>query len=868
MNLDQMTLKTQDALQDAASLARQKDHSEVGCEHLLYALLRQKDGTVPPLVERIGVQPEVLLNELDSLIASYPRVSGNANIVFSSEAQNVLAKAESEMAALKDLYVSTEHILISLSQSGGAAGELLRRHGCTRNAILEALKAVRGNQTVDSNDPESKIRSLEKYCIDLTARARQDKIDPVIGRDEEIRRVMQVISRRTKNNPVLIGEPGVGKTAIVEGLARRIASGDVPESLKDKRLLSLDLGQLVAGAKFRGEFEERLKGVIQEVSKSDGRIILFIDELHTIVGAGAAEGGMDASNLLKPALARGDLRVIGATTLNEYRKYIEKDAALERRFQQVYCAEPTVDDTIAILRGLRDKYEIHHGVKINDEALVAAVTLSSRYITSRFLPDKAIDLVDEAASRIKMEIESQPVELDQLERKIVQLAIEKQSLSKEDDEASMDRLAKLEKEIAEVTSQRDAMKLQWENEKSAIEGDRKIKEELEKARFDQEKYTREGNLNKAAELKYSVIPELEKKLEEAQNAKAKPEDISEDRQSLLRQEVTEEDIACVVSTWTGIPVSKMMTSEKQKYVQLENVLHKRVVGQDVAVKTVSDAIRRNRAGLSDPNRPLGSFMFIGPTGVGKTELAKTLADFLFNDEKAMVRIDMSEYMEKFAVTRLIGAPPGYVGYDEGGQLTEAVRRRPYSVVLFDEVEKAHPDVFNILLQVLDDGRLTDGQGRVVDFKNTIIIMTSNLGSDLILEAESNSQTKDIKAKIDLLLKKTFRPEFLNRIDEIVMFNRLDKENIRNIVSIQLEKLNARLEDRRIRLEFEDSAMELISDAGYDPSFGARPVKRAVQTLLENPLSMELLSGKIPDNCTLKVIGNKDGKLSFEVKRNG
>ena len=866
MNIDQMTIKTQEALQDASTLARQKDHSEIGCEHLLYALLRQKDGTVPPLVERIGVQSEVLLNEVESILNTYPRVNGNANVVLSSEAQNVLAKAESEMSALKDLYISTEHVFIALCQSSGATGVLLQRYGCTRNAALEALKAVRGNQTVDSNDPESKIRSLEKYCIDLTARARQDKIDPVIGRDEEIRRVMQVISRRTKNNPVLIGEPGVGKTAIVEGLARRIASGDVPESLKNKRLLSLDLGQLVAGAKFRGEFEERLKGVIQEVSKSDGKIILFIDELHTIVGAGAAEGGMDASNLLKPALARGDLRVIGATTLNEYRKYIEKDAALERRFQQVYCAEPTVDDTIAILRGLRDKYEIHHGVKINDEALVAAVTLSSRYITSRFLPDKAIDLVDEAASRIKMEIESQPVELDQLERKIVQLAIEKQSLSKEDDEASMERLAKLEKEIAEVTSQRDAMKLQWQNEKSAIEGDRKIKEELEKARFDQEKYTREGNLNKAAELKYSVIPELEKKLEEAQNAKTKPEDISEERQSLLRQEVTEEDIARVVSTWTGIPVSKMMTSEKQKYVQLEDVLHKRVVGQDVAVKTVSDAIRRNRAGLSDPNRPLGSFMFIGPTGVGKTELAKTLADFLFNDEKAMVRIDMSEYMEKFAVTRLIGAPPGYVGYDEGGQLTEAVRRRPYSVVLFDEVEKAHPDVFNILLQVLDDGRLTDGQGRVVDFKNTIIIMTSNLGSDLILEAENNNQTEAVKTQIDMLLKKTFRPEFLNRIDEIVMFNRLDKDNIKKIVSIQLEKLNSRLVDRRIKLVFEDSAMNLIADAGYDPSFGARPVKRAVQTLLENPLSMELLSGKIPDNSTIRIKGNQDGKLAFGVEK--
>ena len=867
MDYDKFTLKVQDALQNASALAQKNDHSEIGLEHLLSSLLSQKDGIVSPIIERVGVNAQGLQKQVDDLLASYPKVTGNAQMRFSDSLQKVLAKAEDEMTKLKDQYLSCEHLLLSMTNSESPAGELLRKNGINYNSVLESLKAVRGNQTVDSNDPESKMRSLEKYCTDLTARARMDKIDPVIGRDEEIRRVMQVLCRRTKNNPVLIGEPGVGKTAIVEGLARRIASKDVPDSLKDKRLLSLDMGSLVAGAKFRGEFEERLKAVIQEVSKSDGQIILFIDELHTIVGAGASEGSMDASNLLKPALSRGELHVIGATTLDEYRKYIEKDAALERRFQQVFCAEPTVEDTIAILRGLREKYEIHHGVRINDEALVEAVILSDRYITTRFLPDKAIDLVDEAASRLKMEIESQPTELDQIERKILQLSIEKQSLSKEDDDASKERLSKLEKELADLSSKRDAMKMQWQNEKASIDKSRKLKEQLEDARFKQEKFEREGDLNKAAELKYSIIPSIQKELDDAVKAENDKKENPE-RTSLLRQEVTEEDIARVVSSWTGIPVSKMMTSEKQKYLQLEDVLHRRVIGQKEGVKAVSDAIRRNRSGLSDPNKPLGSFLFIGPTGVGKTELAKTLADFLFNDEKSLTRIDMSEYMEKFSVTRLIGAPPGYVGYDEGGQLTEAVRRRPYSVVLFDEIEKAHPDVFNVLLQVLDDGRLTDGQGRVVDFKNTIIIMTSNLGSELILEDSSTAQdgekafvSQAVQEKIDALLKQHFRPEFLNRIDEIVMFKKLDKKSISSIVKLQLERVRKRLSEKRLLIEFDEKSVEFLSEKGYDPAFGARPVKRAVQTYLENPLSKELLEGKYIEGSMIKV--SSDGeKLIF------
>ncbi len=846
MDQDKMTIKAFDALQEASSLARQNDHAEIANEHILVAMLEQKDGIVPPLVERIGMSASALASQARILLERIPRVSGNANLFLSNMAQRTLANAEKEMSRLKDDYVSTEHFLLAMTQNTDSVASLLKENGITGDAILQALKSIRGNSKIDSQDPESSMRALEKYCADLTSLARQDKIDPVIGRDEEIRRVMQVLSRRTKNNPVLIGEPGVGKTAVVEGLALRIAKGDVPESLKNKRLLSLDMGALVAGAKYKGEFEERLKGVIDEVKKSDGKIILFIDELHTIVGAGSGEGSTSAANLLKPALARGELRAIGATTLDEYRKYIEKDAALERRFQQVLCAEPNLEDTIAILRGLREKYEIHHGVRIEDEALVSAATLSDRYITNRFLPDKAIDLVDEAASRLKMEIESEPTELDRIERKILQLQIEKQSLSKESDEASKERLEKLNGELSELGEKRDAMKLQWQNEKAAIDSSRDAKEKLESAKFELEKCTAEGKLERAAELKYSIIPELEKKLKSVDSQ----EENRTESSRLLRETVTEEDIARVVSSWTGIPVSKMMGSEKEKYLALEGELHKRVIGQDEAVQVVSDAIRRNRSGLSDPNKPLGSFLFIGPTGVGKTELAKTLADFLFNDERALTRIDMSEYMEKFSVTRLIGAPPGYVGYDEGGQLTEAVRRRPYSVVLFDEIEKAHPDVFNVLLQVLDDGRLTDGQGRIVDFKNTIIIMTSNLASDLILEADTDEKFGAIKEKVNEILKGSFKPEFLNRIDEIVMFTRLDKSGIAEIVRYQLERVAKRLESHRIKLQFDKSALDFLCEKGYDPAFGARPVKRAIQTYVENPLAKEILRGDFSDGSTI------------------
>ena len=856
MNFDKFTIKMKEALQGAENLANRYNNSEIGNEHMFLSMLQQKDGIAEPLFSKVGINFQSLLSDAHNLVDRLPKAYGGAvNQTVSNRLLQVLNNAQNEADKFKDEYVSTEHVILAMLDDEGAVGSLLKRYGVTRDSLMEALQSIRGNQRVTDEDAESKYQSLEKYCKDMTALARQGKMDPVIGRDEEIRRVMQVLSRKTKNNPVLIGEPGVGKTAIVEGLAQRIVSGDVPDSLKDKRLLSLDVGALVAGAKFRGEFEERLKAVVNEITRSEGKIILFIDELHTIVGAGAAEGSTDASNLIKPALARGELHAIGATTLDEYRKYIEKDKALERRFQPVYANEPSVEDTIAILRGLKDRYEIHHGVRIKDDALVAAAVLSNRYITNRFLPDKAIDLIDEAASQLKMEIESQPTELDKIERRILQLKIEQQALSKEDDDSSKARLEKINAELADLKTTRDAMHLRWENERNAIEGIRDKKSQVESLKNEEAIAERNGDLSKAAEIKHGRIPSLQHEIADMEKHLS---EIQGDHK-LLKEEVDEDDIARIVSSWTGVPVAKMQGSEMQKYLNLENILSEKVIGQNEAISAVSNAIRRNKTGIGDEHRPLGSFLFAGPTGVGKTELAKVLASFLFDDEKALTRIDMSEYMEKFSVSRLIGAPPGYVGYDEGGQLTEVVRRRPYSVVLFDEIEKAHPDVFNILLQILDDGRLTDGQGRLVDFTNTIIIMTSNLGSKQLMEAPT---VEAGRAAVLEVIRQSFKPEFINRIDEIIVFNQLGKEQIKGIVSLQLKRLAERLENRNLHLKWDDSVVDLVSDAGFDPDYGARPIKRAIQTLVENPLAVDMLHGRFSDGDSIELTA-PNGELHIE-----
>ncbi len=843
-------------------------------EHLLLALLSQQESLVPGLLEKIGVPAQNLQPEVERELARRHKVQGAGEVYISPQLKKALDAATVEAGKLKDDYISTEHLLLGLlAEAGPALKKIFQAHGLKRDTILRALAELRGNQRVTDQNPEDKFQALEKYGRDLTALARQGKIDPVIGRDDEIRRVMQVLTRRTKNNPVLIGEPGVGKTAIAEGLARRIVSGDVPESLKQKRLVAMDLGAMIAGSKYRGEFEDRLKAFLKEIVASEGQIILFIDELHTLVGAGAAEGATDAANIMKPQLARGELRCIGATTLDEYRKHVEKDPALERRFQPVFVSEPSVEATIAILRGLKERYEVHHGVRIQDAALVAAATLSHRYISDRFLPDKAIDLVDEAASHIKMELDSKPTELDQLDRQILQLEIERTSLAKESDAASKERLKRLEAEVASLKDKSKALTAQWQNEKAAVNAVSVVQLQLEQARTELEQAQRHGDLNKAAEFQYGKIPELEKKLAKleggAEASTGRTGAKGESRVTLLRQEVTDEDIARVVASWTGVPVSRMLETERQKLLKMEERLRERVVGQKEAITAVANAVRRSRSGLQEPNRPIGSFIFLGPTGVGKTETARALAEFLFDDENAMVRIDMSEYMEKHTVARLLGAPPGYVGYEEGGQLSEAVRRRPYSVVLFDEIEKAHHDVFNVLLQVLDDGRLTDGQGRTVDFKNTIVIMTSNIGSPIIQEFyNARKLTPQAEQEMERLvrseLKAHFRPEFLNRVDDIIIFHSLDEEQLGRIVDIQLERLSRRLAQQQLSLEVDKTAKRLLAREGYDPQFGARPLKRAIQEHLLDPLASRLLAGDFKPGDRIKVEA-QDGELVFAKK---